>query len=405
MMNPQRRFAIIASATALTLVLISAQSSTASHISSPDLTCSSSAACLLWENTSSGPGLKGQSDEGTGILGVTHAGQKTANKAGVSGTDTSGSFNNSGVIGTSAAGNGVYGSTTHATIEGAGVFGHSDIFGVRGSTLGTSGILGAGVLGEDVGAFTTTSGVRGLSQDGYGVSGHSSSGDGVYGITDGASSIGVFGENNASSIGGIGVMGSSDFDGIGVYASNAGSTEPALRIHLGSVSCPSTCNPEIIADSPVGDVMSLDSKGDMILKGSLTQNGTPLIVGRTSRGQDATTFVDRTAAPTLEDFGEAQLVNGAAQVRLDPSFAAAIDGRASYLVFLTPEGMVRGTLCVVSRAADHFVVQESGDNGRSSVAFAYRIVARPFGATAARMSLYRAPIYRIGRALPPVRPL
>ena len=43
----------------------------------------------------------------------------------------------------------------------------------------------------------------------------------------------------------------------------------------------------------------------------------------------------------FEDFGEGRLVNGRAQVALDPDFAAVVQGQ-NYRVFLTPEGDTNG---------------------------------------------------------------
>ena len=79
----------------------------------------------------------------------------------------------------------------------------------------------------------------------------------------------------------------------------------------------------------------------------------------------------------MEDFGEAQLVNGQAQVSLEPAFASTIDRHRSYLVFVTPEGDCHG-LYVANKSANGFAVRELM-SGRSSVAFEYRIVAHPYG--------------------------
>jgi hypothetical protein len=49
----------------------------------------------------------------------------------------------------------------------------------------------------------------------------------------------------------------------------------------------------------------------------------------------------------------------------------------SYLVFVTPEGDNRG-LYVTQKSANGFAVHES-QGGHSSLAFSYRIVAKPFG--------------------------
>jgi hypothetical protein len=76
-------------------------------------------------------------------------------------------------------------------------------------------------------------------------------------------------------------------------------------------------------------------------------------------------------------------------VRLEASFANAIDGRHGFLVFLTPEGDNRG-LYVTNRTASSFTVREA-QGGRSTLGFMYRVVAKPYGVTAARLPMVDTP--------------
>jgi hypothetical protein len=94
--------------------------------------------------------------------------------------------------------------------------------------------------------------------------------------------------------------------------------------------------------------------------------------------------------PTREDYGEAQLANGQAYVRLDPAFANIIDHRAGYLVFLTPEGPSQGLYVTGKSIAGFFVRENPG--GHATIGFQYRIVAKPYGVKAQRlpMKLYHA---------------
>jgi hypothetical protein len=85
----------------------------------------------------------------------------------------------------------------------------------------------------------------------------------------------------------------------------------------------------------------------------------------------------------MEDVGEARLVNGRAYVRLDTAFSSTIDHQTNYLVFLTPEGDSRG-LFVTNRTIGGFEVGEN-QGGRSTLAFSYRIVAKPYGDNAPRL--------------------
>lgn len=168
---------------------------------------------------------------------------------------------------------------------------------------------------------------------------------------------------------------------------------------------PSTTNPAflaqnrgggviMVAENATARVMSLDGLGNMILKGSLTQHGIPLTVMRNTLGQDVSTFSPHETVSTIEDVGEAQLVNGYAQVPLATDFSALIDQRTSYLVFLTPQGLTHGELCVVGKTSSGFVVRESL-GGRSSVLFDYRIIAKPVAASRERLPLYRQPHYQV----------
>ncbi len=74
--------------------------------------------------------------------------------------------------------------------------------------------------------------------------------------------------------------------------------------------------------------------------------------------QKVRSFSAHSTQPTVEDTGTAQLVAGAAGVRLDPAFAASIEPTAAYRVFVTPNGGTRG-LFVASKSAGGFVVRES----------------------------------------------
>jgi hypothetical protein len=89
--------------------------------------------------------------------------------------------------------------------------------------------------------------------------------------------------------------------------------------------------------------------------------------------------------PTVEDTGTAQLVRGAAAVRLDPTFAALIDKGTPYRVFLTPDGDTRG-LYISARTRAGFVVRET-QGGRSTLTFDYRIIAASLGQANQRASV------------------
>jgi hypothetical protein len=118
----------------------------------------------------------------------------------------------------------------------------------------------------------------------------------------------------------------------------------------------------------------------------------------TAGGARVDTYAQQDAQPTIEDVGEAQLNDGVGSVPLDPRFAAAIDPTTKYFVTLTREGDCRG-LYVAQRTAEGFVVREL-QGGRASIAFTYRIDAKPLGATSARLATSTLP-YEFTHAVPP----
>ncbi len=108
-----------------------------------------------------------------------------------------------------------------------------------------------------------------------------------------------------------------------------------------------------------------------------------------------------------EDFGEGTLVNGKAEIKIAPDFAASVD-TAKYHVFLTSHDPASKGLAVAARQADLFTVQEH-TGGTSNLTFSWRMVARPKGSTAQRGATLTLPQINIPdpRALPtpPAPPL
>ena len=318
-------------------------------------------------------GVRGISFAGNGVLGETSAGIASSGIAAIQGLDESSSgTSNFGVAGHSTSGIGVHGVST----SNAGVLGES-----------TSGI-GAG------GASTSGIGVFAQSSTSYGVHGVSSTLVGVHGVS--TSSVGVAGESTS----GVGVEGVS-ISGNGVFAESAatplpGPTNPG-NINTAALAIKGDSGgPLIIARNSAGtDVMSLDDAGNLTTLDAVMAGGTPLVVTRTSAGVSVLTYAPQQSVPSVEDVGEGQLVGGHAYVRIDPVFAATMDPRSSYLVFITPQGPLQGTLYVTQKSRGGFAVVEN-QGGHSTVAFDYRIVARPFNSTARRLPL-ASTVHQLGR--------
>jgi hypothetical protein len=127
--------------------------------------------------------------------------------------------------------------------------------------------------------------------------------------------------------------------------------------------------------------------GNVDITGQYQKNGT-CVTGcaaatATSTGRAVVSYSAQETVSTIEDFGEAQLANGQAYVRLGADFANVIDQKPNYLVFITPEGDNRGVY-VSNKTRTGFAVHE-GQGGRSNFMFSYRIVAKRYGESAARL--------------------
>ncbi len=315
-----------------------------------------------------GPIIRGtNATTGYGIEGITDG-----LGAGVYGHSSyAGSGASYGVYGFSGgagpAGSGVYGYST----SGRGVLGASpDGNGVTGTTAFPSLKASAGeaaVLGEDLstdGGFQNA-GVSGTSAKGFGVYG-SGGNYGAYGHSTRSGSVAV--EGDASSASGNG--------GIGVVALNDSGSYEALQVDQNGD------GPAITVFGSSGEIMSLDTSGDLSVAGNLNVGGTisSAVVASGGRAQ-------------IEDVGGGRTVDGRAYVPIDPSFARRIDAAQAYRVFLSPDGDCKG-LFVAAKTGSGFAVRELQD-GRSSVDFDYRVVAAPRQAASARLDRVRMPRPRL----------
>jgi len=307
----------------------------------PNASCTSSNPCIMETNNGTGNGLEGVSLNRNGVAGVTKfASTSTTNfHAGIFGLDSShtGTFD-AGVWGKSASGDG-------------GLF-QSDGSG--------NGIIATAINGEGIGTLST---------------------NGIGGRFIGPNFVGV--------------------DAEGGFNQGDGTIYPALSVvGESSVNGP----PDLIDACPVGvgdpcqslfSVLALDQSGNLTIAGQIFTTGscsTGCAAGPGGTRKRVLSYAPKETVPTMEDFGEAQLVRGQAYVPLGRDFANVIDRGATYLVFITPEGDNRG-LYVTGKTAAGFAVRESM-GGRSSIAFQYRIVAKPIGSAAARLPMIQT---RVGR--------
>jgi len=195
-----------------------------------------------------------------------------------------------------------------------------------GNNTGT----GPGVQGSN---SSTGPGVLGTSTANYGVVGRSSGLDaavGGFNSDAGSDASGVYGQS---------------LNGYGVYGEN-----------------------------PNGTGYGIVSNGNALVTGEIYTGGACHSGCLGVRHQAS--FSARSSQPTIDDVGEGALRGGSAHVPLAPDFANVIDSSKPYVVLLTPEG--DAALYVTNRTANGFDVRQVG-GGRSTVPFAYRIVAKPYG--------------------------
>lgn len=341
--------------------------------------CSSSTPCFHSTNHGSGPAIAGQSDGGNGIVGQTIANSKTASFYGIVGADLATPnpngtpLTNAGVFGKTTTGIGVLAQANQGTAIVGNAAGGDGIFATTQSNI--QGIASAGVFGEDVGNTSTASGVTGFSGTGIGVAGDNFErgrflNAAFLGLTF-ASSINTY--TPAKPPGGLfnsdigeGVVAESQASQAEALAAANFSGGPLFRAYAGSA-----------------EMLDLDNGGNMVLEGSLTQNGNPKSVTRTSGADDVVMYSPTQSVATVEDLGEARLSLGQAYVRLDPRFASTMNQAHPYLVFITPQGDTAG-LYVSQKSSAGFIVREHG--GQSNIAFDYRIVAEPYAAQGPRFA-------------------
>jgi hypothetical protein len=270
-------------------------------------------------NAFTGTGVKGQggSHFGFGVLGVA-----SSSSVGVEGQATTigtrgvGLSNSTGVKGVSNVGS----STADGDGSGIGVFGKSNGGpGVRGESTSGPGVFGVSSSQPGVDGVSTGSlGIRGASTNFVGIVGISTNSHGLYGSTHGTSAYGIVAENLAGG--------------------------PGLLVN-----------------------------GSAQIYGNLQVFGAKNAIIKMQDGTNAAVYCQESPEPYFEDFGEARLVKGIAQVSLEPEFATLVAG-GKYLVFSFPQGDTRG-LYVSRQDANGFEVREV-QGGTGNVPFSYRVVTK-----------------------------
>jgi hypothetical protein len=240
----------------------------------------------------------------------------------------------------------------------------------RSTAHGTLGVLGIS-SGEGIEGVTFTgsgkAGVRGASRGttglGYGVIGTSVNGAGVAGLSHSKHSAGVLGRSEK---------------GDGMVAESFGAGEVALRAHAET---PTTA---IFVGGNQANFTHcvIDAHANLSCSGNLSSDGVVESTHRDAAGRRVVAYAAESATATIDDVGTARIVDGVANVHIDPAFSTLIDpGR--YYVFLTPLGDTRG-LYVSRKAAWGFEVREA-QGGKARLDFDYRIVAHPIDVSQKRL--------------------
>lgn len=327
----------------------------------------------------SGDGVYGKGGT-NGVHGISKLGQ--AGKFELTGTTNAHAALVASTVGTGSAG-AFSASNFSASVDALTASTNGSGAGVNGSSLGGDGVVG--FANSPSSSFTTGVGVRGKVNSIFGTA---VEGDG------GSSGTGVFGQGDTgvnAAGGGTGVFATAGSSGDGVQSQGYFGVR-AFAAGLNSSSYFADCDTQgfvMIGQNGGGHVMSIDCAGNAIFKGSVTQFGSPATVTHRVDGRAVVAYAPRVTRPTIEDVGEAQLQNGQAYVRLDSTFAQTIDARVGYLVFITPSGESRG-LYTTQKSPTGFSVRENA-GGRSTIAFDYRIVAKPYDSNAARLPAYAPP--------------
>ncbi len=254
-----------------------------------------------------------------------------------------------------------------------------------------SGVFGSGNNGLGVvGACNSNSGVLGFSPSFRGVFGASTSGIGVEG--DSTNSTGVIGRATAAGNPNPGVIGSAT-NGYGVFGFSQNSNGIAGQSGGGAAGCVGFAGAPggygIYGGIAVQGGYAGGFAGPVLVVGNFTATG-----GAKSAavphpdGTHRRLYCMESPESWFEDAADGKLVNGRAQVTLDPDFAAVVHND-KYLIYLTPEGDCKG-LYVGSKSTSGFEVREL-QGGTSSLSFNYRVMARRKDIPAPRLEKVQLP--------------
>jgi hypothetical protein len=350
-------------------------------------TCTTTVVCAEYINSSSGVAIHGEANTGIGIRGTSNG------STGFYGASRSGSPLFPGVEGESLnqSGDDVAGafgltSQTGGAAPYLGVIAYGSRYGVFGIGEGNGGTAdsapeSAGVVGLDPGGKAgadTNAGVFGKSTNGTAVLALANAttddnGPESKNYLFGYYPVGLYADGEPTQAGG---------GAVGVQAVSSDTPLEAYNpLSLGDVLLATSDGRYLIQ---AGNFFSVDYNGDVSAAQLTTTKGT-YVRTTGSSGTTRMSYSARTTTPVMEDFGEAQLVDGHGYVKLDAALSDVIDERNTYFVFITPEGDSNG-LYVSQKTPAGFTVREQRA-GHSTLAFQYRILAKPVDDDSTRLAL------------------
>ena len=260
------------------------------------------------------------------------------------------------------------------------------------TTVGSTGVrANAPTTGSSIGvegngdwAVVGYGGSIGVSGYGtmYGTFGRSNFGSGVYGDSSGGN--GIFGYAGAAGTSSVvaGVMGTSPFT-YGVIGSTTASGYSGLTAITSTAGVAA-----LAATSTVSTAYAAYFQGTTIVQGTFVAfGGSKSAAVKDASGQHRLVYCVESPEAWFEDFGKGALVNGKADVKLDPVFAQIVHAD-DYHVFLTAYDAPQ-LLYVTGRSAAGFTVQT--DKASASGTFSYRVVARRKDIKAERLAKFDLP--------------
>jgi hypothetical protein len=263
-----------------------------------------------------------------------------------------------------------------------GVYGTGSAFGVVGTTSGGTGVSGGSTTGIAVFGLTasdTEASVEGRRLLGAGPAVLGS----IYAGNSVANTNAVIGNNQSVGTGGNGVYGTSA-KGYGVLGYTTGGSASVSGISTNANI------PAFAGGNAVAGGLAAAFAGTVFVSGKLIVSDPSYKSGLLAHPDGSHRLVYCVESPEswIEDFGTGQLTNGRADIRLDPDFAAVVQLK-DYHVFLSEYDGNSG-LYVTNRTASGFTVQ--AERAGSGGAFSWRMVAKPkTDKKAARLAKFAVP--------------